>query len=282
LVTENDVAEAITNPGNRRIVEARKLAQRKYRERQGRFLIEGLQSLHMALDAGARAGEVFFTEELFSGGEAQALLDRFRRAGAELIRVSPRVMETLSERDEPQGIVATLANFERALADLSLHGRELIVVGDRLQDPGNLGTLLRTADAVGAGAMVLIEPAVDPFDPKTVRSSMGSLFNVPLVRTADVATLFAWLRGRGYKPVGADAHLGELWGQGLWQGGVALVLGNEARGLSKDVAAQVTSWAHLPVIGKADSLNVAVAGGVLMYEWLKVNLAMAGSAEPKL
>jgi TrmH family RNA methyltransferase len=112
---------------------------------------------------------------------------------------------------------------------------------------------------------------VDPFDPKVVRGSMGSLFNVPLVRTADVPALFAWLRSHSLPAVGADAHRGVAWGEGLWSGGVALVLGNETRGLSTDVAQHVEAWARLPMAGRAESLNVAVAGGVLMYAWLRAN-----------
>ena len=261
----------ITSTRNPHIVAARKLGERKHREQQGRFLVEGLQLLHLALDAGARPVEVFYCERLFAGRQAAALLERFRQTEADLLPVSERVMAALSQRDTPQGIVATFALFETPLAALRLSGRELVVVLDRLQDPGNLGTLIRTADAVGAAAVVLIEPCVDPFDPKTVRGSMGSLFNVPLARTGDVPALFAWLRRHGLRVVGADAHLGEPWGYGLWDGGVALVLGNEARGLSEDVRAHVQAWARLPIVGKAESLNVAVAGGVLMYTWLQEN-----------
>ena len=100
---------------------------------------------------------------------------------------------------------------------------------------------------------------------------MGSLFNVPLVRTRDVPALFSWLRQKGLRSVGADAHSGRIWGQGLWQDSVALILGNEARGLSDDVRPHVEAWACLPIVGKTESLNVAVAGGVLMYAWLRAN-----------
>ena len=261
----------ITSTHNPRIVEARKLDQRKQRREQGRFLVEGLQLLHMALDAGARPVEVFYCEEQFDGPEAPALLERFRAVGAHLLAVSPHVMQALSERDAPQGLVATFALFETPLDEIRLAGNELVVVLDRLQDPGNMGTLIRTADAVGAAAVILIEPCVDPFDIKTVRGSMGSLFNVPLVHTTDVPGLFDRLRRSGLRRVGADARLGEAYGQGLLQGGVALVLGNEARGLSEDVRRHVDAWARLPIAGKAESLNVAVAGGVLMYEWLRAN-----------
>jgi TrmH family RNA methyltransferase len=263
----------ISSLHNRRVVEARKLDQRKHRRQQGRFLVEGLQLLHMALDAGAQPFEVFYCESQFEGSEAPLLLDRFGQAGAELVPVSPPVMATLSERDVPQGIVATFALFETPLQALHLRGEELVVVLDRLQDPGNLGTLIRTADAVGAAAVISIEPSVDPFDPKTVRGSMGSLFNVLLVRTPDVPGLFAYLRAGGLRLVGADAQLGEAWGEGLWGGGVALILGNEARGLSSDVQPHVEARVRLPIVGKAESLNVAVAGGVLMYAWLRVNRA---------
>ena len=261
----------ITSTRNPRIVGAHKLDQRKQRREQGRFLVEGLQLLHMALDAGARPMEVFYCEEQFDGPEAPALLARFREAGADLLAVSPNAMQALSERDAPQGLVATFALFETPLDEIRLAGNELVVVLDRLQDPGNMGTLIRTADAAGAAAVVLIEPCVDPFDAKTVRGSMGSLFNVPLVHTADVPGLFDRLRRSGLRPVGADARLGEVYGRGVLEGGVALVLGNEARGLSDDVRRHVDAWARLPIAGKAESLNVAVAGGVLMYEWLRAN-----------
>ncbi len=264
--------DVVTSVRNQRIVEARKLGQRKHRRRQGRFLVADLPLLNVALDAGAQPLEVFYSEGQFPGPEAVALIDRFRDSAAELLAVSPQVMRTLSDRDTPHGIAATFALFEASLPELSLSGGELVVVLDRLQDPGNLGTLIRTADAVGAAAMILIEPCVDPFDPKTVRGTMGSLFNVPLVRTSDVVGVFSYLRERGMRPVGANAWRGNAWGEGLWEGGVALVLGNEARGLSNDVQPLVEAWARLPMVGKAESLNVAVAGGVLMYAWLRVNL----------
>lgn len=259
----------ITSTRNRRIVQARKLSRRKERVRQGRFLVEGLQILHMALDAGARPREVFYCEELFTGNEAPALLERFRAAGATLVPVAPHVLASLSERETPQGLVATFDLFEHRLDDVLPRGDDLYVVLDRLQDPGNLGTLIRTADAVAARAVILVEPCVDPFDLKTVRGSMGSLFNVSLVRIRNVTALFAWLREHGIRALGADAHRGTPWGEGMWHGRVALVLGNEARGLSEDVRHHVEEYVRLPIVGRVESLNVAVAGGILMYLWLR-------------
>jgi TrmH family RNA methyltransferase len=261
----------ITSVSNPRIINARKLDQRKHRERQGRFLVEGLQLLHLAVDSEALPVDAFYTEALFAGTQAPALLERLAAAGANLVPVSTQVLEALSERESPQGLVVTFALFDRRLEAVSVKDRDLVVVLDRLQDPGNLGTLVRTADAVGAAAVVLIEPCVDPFDPKTVRGSMGSLFNVPVVRVTDLGRLKAWMVEHGLRAVGADAHQGREYGQGELDGGVALVLGNEARGLSDDVRPLIDAWARLPIVGRAESLNVAVAGGVLMYGWLRAN-----------
>ncbi len=259
----------ITSTHNRRITEAVKLVQRKHRQDQRRFLVEGLQLLHMALDAGICPVEVFTCEPMLKGTEGPALIQRFAAARADLVPVSESVMERLSDRSGPQGIVATFALFDTSFRQMPLAGDELVLVLDRLQDPGNLGTLIRTADAAGAALIALIEPCVDVFDPKVVRASMGSLFNVPLIVTPDVPRLFDWLAGTGLRRVGADPV------QGVWDiaaGGAALVLGNEARGLSDDVRPYLDDWVRLPIIGKAELLNVSVAGGVLMYMWLRANM----------
>ena len=121
-------------------------------------------------------------------------------------------------------------------------------------------------------AVILLEPCVDPFDPKTVRGSMGSLFNVPFCRTAEAAEVLTTLATWGYRLVGADAARGRSsWTSDVLAGPVALVLGNEARGLSDDLPINLIDYVSLPLRGGAESLNVAVAGGVLLYEWLRVN-----------
>ncbi|MCB0004198.1 MAG: RNA methyltransferase, partial [Anaerolineae bacterium] len=170
----------ITSRQNRRIVEVRKLAERKNRQRSGRFLVEGVKLLAMGLQAGASPIEAFYCPKQ-AGPAATRIARDLQAAGAELLEVTPEVMDALAERDAAEGIVATFALFERSPEELRLSGSELVLVVDRLQDPGNLGTLIRIADAVGAAAVALVEPCVDPFDPKTVRGSMGSLFHVPLV-----------------------------------------------------------------------------------------------------
>jgi TrmH family RNA methyltransferase len=260
----------ITSTRNRHIVEARKLGQRKHRQQQNQFLVEGVALLHMALDAGARPVKVFYCVESLSSPQVHALLSRFRSSESQILAISTQVMATLCEREAIEGIVATFQLLETSPGRLALPEPALVLVLDRLQDPGNVGTLIRTADAAGASAIVLIEPCADPFDRKTVRGSMGSLFNVPIVRIDDPA-LLSLLYKRGLRIVGTDVHTGILWGKGILKGSVALILSNEARGQSEDVSAYVEANATLPIAGKAESLNVAIAGGVLMYEWLREN-----------
>jgi TrmH family RNA methyltransferase len=275
----------ITSTANRHIVDARKLRQRKHREEQGVFLLEGLQLLTMALDAGLTPVRVFYCPGQFAGPQAPALLERFARtrASAELLQVTPQVMAALSDREGPQGIVATFPLFTvptpaPALTALELTGQELVVVLDRPQDPGNLGGLIRTADAVGAAGVVILEPAVDLFDPKAIRASMGSIFNLPVVLTPDAPAALGYLSDKGITPTGASEHAAALqsdpWGAIALRGGCALVLGNEARGLSADVTPLIRRWVSLPMRGKAESLNVSVAGGILMYLWLRASLPL--------
>ena len=275
----------ITSVKNPRLVQARKLSQRKHRLRQNRFLVEGLQLLGMAVEmmAAAPAGrkivprELFYSEELFTGETAPRLRAELVRAGAEPVPVTPQVLDTLSERETSQGLACTFLRQELAWSLDELEARvarqpSLLLILDKLQDPGNLGTLIRTADAVGAQGVILLRPCVDPFDPKTVRGTMGSIFSVPIIETELTEDLCARLVKLGYRPVGADARQGELaWQRETLAGPVALVLGNEARGLSQALHPYLSDYVSLPLHGRAESLNVAVAGGVLMYEWLRMN-----------
>ena len=294
----------ITSTKNPHIIEARKLTQRKHRLEQNRFLVEGLQLLALAVEVAQKPGlarkvkplEVFYSEDLFAGDTAPRLLAQLSHLGAQAVAVAPHVLDTLSERDTSQGLAVTFAlrSLEWSLDELfpqppdhptaqpfdfappsgTSQGRppNLILILDQLQDPGNLGTLIRTADAVGVRAVILLEPCVDPFDPKTVRGTMGSIFTVPFARVKNSADLWPWLINLGYRPIGADASRGQtVWLSEVLHGPVALVLGNEARGLSPALHTHLTDYVSLPLLGQAESLNVAVAGGILMYEWLRVN-----------
>lgn len=266
----------ITSTKNEKIINLRKLDQRKHRRLQNRFYVEGLQLIGMALEGGHTPLEVFYCRGMFTGTMAPHLLEKLGEAGGRMLDVSASVMDAISDRDAPQGIVATFPLFETPFESILKTRSEpsLLVVIDRLQDPGNLGTLIRTADAVAADGVILIEPCVDLFEAKTVRGSMGSIFTLPIVSTFEPQQIFAVIRKLGYKITGADGYKGEYPWQSpnnVVSGSVAMVMGNEARGLSPDLRPQLTHWVRLPMMGKAESLNVAVAGGILMYQWVEHN-----------
>lgn len=225
----------------------------------------------MAQEAGWSPLELYHCPALFGSPAAAELLGRFRDGSARPVEVNEHVMRALSEREEPQGLVATFALPQTALTDIQLPPCPLVLLLDRLRDPGNLGTLLRTADAVGASAVLLLPPCVDPFDPKVLRASMGSCFSLPVVTVDSREMLLAWLRKQGLPLCGGDAAAGQLWTALDWRGGLALALGNEAEGLDEALTAQCDHLAALPQQGRAESLNVAVAGGVLMYAWRAAN-----------
>jgi TrmH family RNA methyltransferase len=259
----------ITSSRNPRVVNARKLLQRKHRQRQGRFLVEGGQLLWMAADGGFIIDEVFISGGWEPHSPKGLLLSNLVHQGAQIIQVAPSILHSLSTRKGGEPLIGVVQHLALSLREIKLRDTALILVLDRLQDCGNVGTLIRTADAAGATAVILLEPCADAYDPRAVRSSMGSIFNLPVVKIHDPGELSAWTEKNKLDMVGADAHRGTLWGGEVLQGSTVLCLGNEASGLSEDVDKLVKARVQLPIYGKADSLNVAVAGGVLMYLWRK-------------
>ena len=262
MISERD---RITSARNPRIVRARSLTERKYRRRHAAFLVEGLKLIHDALDGDAPLAEAFVCEASLPDPVGVRLLARLRDAEVPCHAVAPHVLKSLSERDHPQGLVAVARIPARALSDIPRNGQPLVVACG-LQDPGNLGAIVRTADCAGASGVLLVEPCVDLYDPKTVRGTMGSLFTLPVVSVREPGRLWAWLRAGGYRLVGTASH-GSLdaFAADL-RGPMAFVLGNEARGLPDEVLGELDAVVRLPMSVGADSLNVAVAAGVLLYE----------------
>ena len=193
------------------------------------------------------------------------------------IAVSQRALETLTDRELSQGLVATFetSSLLHSLHELNTDASEqprLLVVLDRPQYPGNAGTLIRTADAVGADGIILIEPAVDTFAPRSIRAAMGSIFAIPIVRISDIASLEDRGKELELRWVGADASGDSVvWESDAMIGSIGLILGNEGDGLQSKLTQMVDQVVRLPQRGGAESLNVSIAGGILMYEWMRVN-----------
>ncbi len=248
------MAEVLTSPRNERVKSVVALHRRKGRREQGRFLVEGQHPVAEAL-ADGWVEEVFCLPEL---EQAWAHVDR-------LTLVDERVLAALSDAATPQGVVAVARQRTSALAEVV--GRGVLVVLCGASDPGNVGTIIRTADATGATAVVLTAGAVDPFSPKVVRSTAGSITHLPLVVDVEAIDVLRACRAAGQRTVGLDGNADVLVTEdGCLRGPVALVMGSEAHGVPASVRAEVDTLAALPVYGRAESLNLAVATSVTLYE----------------
>jgi TrmH family RNA methyltransferase len=271
--------DVITSPSNPAVRAARKLARPSARARgDGRFLLEGPEGIRAALDAGHRPERLLATER--AAARHAGLANRARQAGAEVTLVAEPVLAALAATTTPQGLVAVLPSVRRPLADLPAAPRLVCVLAE-VRDPGNAGTVLRAADAFGADAVATTRGSVDPESPKAARAAAGSLFHLPVLAGIPWPALRDSLRGRGLRLVGADPHAAVTLDQAPLADPVALILGNEAHGLPAEVAADLDLAVRISLAGRAESLNLAAAAAVLLYETARRQQAPEGSGEPQ-
>lgn len=243
---------------NPKVKLAVSLAMRKYRERHGLVLIEGERLIRQSLSFGARIEFVLALD----GRVPDDLKRELARAGVETLVVGDEVIRRVSQTQAPQGIAAVAKAAPEAAVDLA-RARRLLVL-DQLQDPGNMGTLLRAAAAVEVDGILLTRGCVDPKNAKAIRASAGAYFKVPLSTGWEPQELSSQLRSQGFRIVAADVHGGVDAFAFDWQGKWALVMGNEGSGL--DPAIVPTDRVSIPMPGGIESLNVGVAGSILLYE----------------
>jgi TrmH family RNA methyltransferase len=252
----------ITSTRNERVAAALRLKKRAFREREGRFLVEGSQAVGEAL---ANPGALI---RLYHADQEHPLVERARAAGVELVSVSDDVMAKLTSTVTPQGLLGIASFLDAELASLSSELR-CVAVLHAVRDPGNAGTVVRSADAAGAGAVVFTSASVDVYNPKTVRASAGSLFHLPVVRGVETADAIAHLRERGMRILAMDASGdADLYELDLTDP-VAFVFGNEAWGLPAEVAELADATVRVPIAGRAESLNLAAAATICLFEWAR-------------
>jgi TrmH family RNA methyltransferase len=246
----------ITSASNPRIKRLVALRDRKERDRESLFVVEGLRELERAVEAGMRPLEIYYDPGRFPGPPHPAELEA---------SVSPEALDRASYRARSQGLIAVFACFDLALERLTPPPSSLYLAAESIEKPGNLGALLRIADAVGASGLIVTDTGADPFNPNVVRSSTGTLFSVPLaVATLDQAV--RWLRGNDIRIYAADPDTGESPWETDLTGSCALLAGSEHAGLSDEARAVADSLLRIPMLGAADSLNVSVSMAILAYE----------------
>ncbi len=250
----------ITSTSNSKVKLARALHRRRYRYAERRFLVEGIRLLEELVKVGTPPAFVLYTDDVLADQRGQMLLENLRRLTGEVYRVTDRVLQAAADTVTPQGIVAVVPLPERpAPAD-----PWLILVIDGLRDPGNLGSLLRSADAAGVGHIVLTPGTVDPYNPKVVRAGMGAHFRLPMTVANDWGAVSTVLAGR---PVWlADASAMHAYYDVDWSQPSVLIIGSEARGAGVEARRLATGRIAIPMAGDVESLNAAVAASVILFE----------------
>lgn len=259
----------ITSLQNPKIKEVVKLRERREREKTDLFLIEGYRELKRAIDAKRRVQTLFYCPELFLGSNERALLEQ---SGAELIHCAQEVFAKISYRDRPDGLLAVAPQLHLRLSDLPLPKNPFFVVAESIEKPGNLGTILRSCDAAGVDGVIVCDPTTDIHNPNVVRSSVGTLFTLPVLEASSEETL-RFLKQHGISIVAATPHASLEFTQAPLFGPVAIAVGTEQYGLSPAWMEEADISVKIPMFGIADSLNVASATTLMLYEVVRQRAA---------
>jgi len=255
---------AFSNPLIKRV---RNLRDKKHRREEGLFLAEGLRILTEAHEAGRVPEYLFYAKDMAGHALVRSLVDATEAKGGWAVETNADILSKLSGKDNPGAVVGVYPDFAVSLADLDRTKAGIWLVAERLRDPGNLGTILRTADAVGAGGLILIDDCVDPFSVEAVRASMGALFTVPVARSS-WGDFLVWLRKGPGQLVGLSLDTEHDYRAPLYAAPTFLLTGNEAQGMPGFMAEACDLLVKIPMLGKADSLNAAIATAVMAYEVL--------------
>ena len=257
----------ITGFSNPLVKSVRALREKKHRKRAGLFLAEGLRILTEAREAGVLPDMLFLARDARPHALVDALIIDVEAAGGEAVVTDPDILSKISGKDNPQAVVGVYRDRAVALEAIDRDEAPIWFVAQAMRDPGNLGTLLRIGDAVGAGGVILIDDCVDPFSVETVRASMGALFTQKIAQTS-WENFLVWLRSGQGELVGASLNTDQDYQTPSYAAPTFLLIGNEARGLPLDYETACDLLVTIPMRGKADSLNASVAGAVMAYEVL--------------
>jgi RNA methyltransferase, TrmH family len=255
----------ITSPANARVKELVALRRRRVRDAERVVVVDGTEEAALAVEAGARVRSLFHCPELMSPA-AGDLVSRIRASGVETVRLSRAAFEKAAYREGPDGVLLVAESVDRSLDEVAGLGEApLLLVSQGVEKPGNLGAMLRTADAAGVSAVIAADPVTDWANPNVVRGSKGTVFAVP-VASATTHSTMAWLRGRGVRVVATTPDTDTVHTAADLTGPVAVLVGTEKHGLTDDALAAADVRVRIPMAGRVNSLNVATAAAVVLFE----------------
>lgn len=260
--------EQITSLQNPRIKTAVKLRERRDRDFSDKFLIEGYREILRAADAKRKMDVLFICPELFLGTNEEALIKKIQGLGATVYSCTETVFKKISYRDRPDGLLVIAPQLHLSLSDLKLPKNPLLIVAEAIEKPGNLGTILRSADAVGCNGVIVCDRCTDIHNPNVVRASVGTLFTLPVIEATSEETL-QWLKSQGISVLAATPSAEKEFTEIDMKVPLAIAVGTEQLGLTDLWMNQSNVQVRIPMRGVADSLNVATATTLLLYEALR-------------
>jgi len=255
----------IDSPQNFRVKAVMKLRKCKVRKESGRTLVEGYREILRATGSNWRFIELYFCPELYLDSEASDLVSSIRNGGTPVFQCSEAAFRKMSYRDTPDGLMALSPLVGKSLDELDLPEKPLLLIAEGLEKPGNLGTILRTADATGVDAVIICGQKTDINNPNVIRASIGTLFFLPVAEASTKGTL-QWLGKQGIQSIAALPDAKQEYTHADMRGGIAIVVGSEDKGLTQTWINGFNFHVKIPMLGKNDSLNVSTAAAVLLYE----------------
>jgi TrmH family RNA methyltransferase len=255
----------ITSFANQNVKLIRKLEQKKYRQETGLFFIEGLRTVGEAIQTGASIDTLVVAPELLVSDFGKSLLDHPAIQNVERIEVSAEIYQKLAHKEGPQGIGAIVKQNWQAIDHIQVDSGDLWVALDAVSDPGNLGTIMRTAEAVGSRGIILLGHSTDPYDPTAVKASMGAIFSLELAQS-DWDSFLIWEKKNQLTIVGTSDSAKTDYQKVEYRRPMILLMGSERHGLPEEMQAACDHVVFIPMEGRTDSLNLAVATGVMLYQ----------------
>ncbi|MBR2508872.1 MAG: RNA methyltransferase [Lentisphaeria bacterium] len=255
----------ITSFQNNSVKHAVKLRERRDREKEQLTLLEGYRELTRGQEYGMEIMECFFAPEQFLGENEYPLLESLANNGVKVMQVTPQILTKLAYRDRPEGLIAIAKMKRHTLADMPIVKNGLYLVAEAIEKPGNLGSMLRSADAAGVDGLIICDKCTDIYNPNVIRASTGALFSVPLAEATSEEAM-AWLRANNIKTLAATPHTDKKYTDVDLTQAVAIVVGREQTGLTDFWMNDSDLKVVIPMLGKIDSLNVATATTILLYE----------------
>ncbi len=260
------MSDVISSAANPLVKRMRLLADRTHRRREGAFVVEGIQPVWRAVEAGWPVETLITAPELIAGSPAAGMIKEQEARGVRVARLSADLFHRLSDRDGPSGLAAIVHGRLPALAELPVRPASVFTVLHRVGNPGNLGTIIRTADAAGGGGVILVGDTADPFAPGAVKASMGSLFAVPVAHAPDAGTFFDWADTHDITVLATSGRAATDHWSTSYRLPAAVMFGSEGEGLPAGLLDRAAQRIRIPMTGTAESLNLAVAVGVMLYE----------------